>query len=107
MRISGTFPEFQLPNLQELTMGQSVLSGTIPSSLQYSANLRGVELAYNKLSGSLPLMTDDNRLLRIDSNHFSGTLSSQLLGSVYWLIGIPLTLTLTLTLTIHSHSHST
>ena len=89
MRISGTLPPFELLNLEELTLGRSVLSGTIPSSLQYSAGLRGMELAYNQLSGSLPLMSDDNRLLRIDSNHFSGTLSSQLLGTgLDWFIGM-------------------
>jgi hypothetical protein len=72
-QLSGTIPNFNLPNLQILYLEQNLLTGAIPNfSL---SNLKELDLRVNHLTGSVPLFNTPNLTgLWLDNNELTNTI---------------------------------
>jgi hypothetical protein len=71
--ISGSLPNFNLPNLQYLVLGSNQLSGTIPNF--NLPNLQYLVLGFNQLSGTIPNFNLPSlQYLVLSNNQLNGTI---------------------------------
>jgi Leucine-rich repeat (LRR) protein len=73
-QLSGSIPNFNLPNLQSLQLNNNQLSGNIPNFNM--PDLQSLLLHYNQLSGSIPNFTNLPNLqyLSLGGNQLSGSI---------------------------------
>jgi gliding motility-associated-like protein len=72
-QLSGSIPNFNLPNLQELYLNNNQLSGTIPNF--NLPNLQPLDLSRNQLSGTIPNFNLPNlTILFLGRNQLSGSI---------------------------------
>ena len=90
--LSGTIPpELRvLTSLQYFSLTDNQLSGVIPSALGDLTSLHGLYLSHNQLSGPIPLKLGslpNLELLWLDSNQLTGDIPSELgdLVSLWWI----------------------
>lgn len=77
--LHGPIPDLSdLVNLKSLYLANNRFSGPFPTSLASLQRLRSIDLSGNRLSGTLPPGIEATlphlTLLRLDANHFNGTL---------------------------------
>jgi gliding motility-associated-like protein len=73
--LTGSIPDFQLPNLESLDLSNNRLNGSIPAFNLNKLNELG--LAFNSLSGSIPdLNTPKMAWIRLNNNDLTGLIPS-------------------------------
>jgi|GEM_PF-3470780 Leucine-rich repeat (LRR) protein len=83
-QISGAIPDRigDCFNLTSIGLGANLLTGTIPERIFIDCNkLMSFDVSYNKLSGSIPALIGNLKLLRsfsASNNNFSGIIPSQI-----------------------------
>ncbi len=72
-KLSGTIPNFSMPNLRALRLGKNNFSGSIPPFTNCT-QLDHIDLAFNDLTGPIPHFpnVDYIKYLRINSNKLTG-----------------------------------
>ncbi len=83
-QLSGTIPNFNLPNLESIYLSSNQLSGTIPNF--NLPNLESLNLYINQLSGIIPNFNLPNlKELWLHGNQLSGTIPNFNLPNLTWL----------------------
>ena len=81
--VSGTLPQclFEMKYLASIYFAGDTLMGTLPTVANVSNALQDISLAYNLLSGTLPMWVQGRKstILDLSNNKLRGTISSEIL----------------------------
>jgi hypothetical protein len=72
-QFSGPVPVFSSPNLFSARLHNNQLSGTIPQAALAVKSILDLNLSFNKLNGTIPLIGTNLASLNLDSNQLTGS----------------------------------